>query len=262
MKTLGVCGDSFYAAISKDINNTDNGSEQHFTEILAKRLGWDIVTFARGACSNQTIRLQIEEMIKIKPDLVIVGTTSPDRFEFPINNLKTNDYIGKYSDEIFKKSYNQSVGLYNIYYHDFPDKSAENPGFSHHKPTMISETLNNLFNNTTITPILEKNDIRILEEWFDRFYDLKWKQQTDTWLISDGLRKLQENNIKFYCVSNHLLVEQLEYCKDNIINNDSELNPTMYCKNVKTPYRFHTSLESQRILADLWYNKIVNLYEK
>jgi hypothetical protein len=252
---LGVCGDSFFASISKDVNGIYNGSGSHFTEILAKKLGWDIVTFARGACSNQAIRLQIDEMINVKPDILIIGTTSPDRFEYPINSLKSNNYL-RYNENI-EKLYNPDIGIYNIDYKSFPNKSSENIGFSNYKPVLFSDTLNNIFNNPSLYKFLEEGDVITLEEWYNRFYDWRWKQQTDTWIISDGLRKLKENNIKFYCVSSFLLTDQLQYCKDSLIEKDSNLNPWTYTTD-NVPYGFHTTLESQKTLAKLWYKKITN----
>ena len=40
MKKLVVCGDSYMASISHNINYSDNGSGKHFTELLADKLGW------------------------------------------------------------------------------------------------------------------------------------------------------------------------------------------------------------------------------
>ena len=87
-KILGICGDSFMASISKDDNNLENGHGKHFTDILKERLGCEIITYAKGGVSNQCIRLQIDEIIKHNPHHIIIGTTSPDRIEIPLNDLK------------------------------------------------------------------------------------------------------------------------------------------------------------------------------
>ena len=64
-KTLGVCGCSWMAATKNGTRPDILESEgKHFTEILAKRLGWNYFTLARSACSNTTIRLQIDESDK------------------------------------------------------------------------------------------------------------------------------------------------------------------------------------------------------
>ena len=36
-KKLGICGDSFMAAINKSESNPNNGYDKHFTEILTKK---------------------------------------------------------------------------------------------------------------------------------------------------------------------------------------------------------------------------------
>ena len=263
---LGVCGDSFMAAIKYDENDLDNGYNKHFTEILARKLGWEIVTFARGACSNQAIRLQIDEIIKESPDLVIIGTTSPDRMELPIKNFKKTNYLSIFSNDNDDIKYNYINGLYNINHTNWIDKSSEHVNFQKIRPTLISETLNNIFNKVQYPEnTFNENEILILMEWFDRFYDHKWKTQQDSWIISNGLRKLQDNNIPFYCINNSLLAEELSFFGDSIINSQSNLNPWNlnthgYTGNLKT-YRFHTTADHQELLADLWYKKIKNLNE-
>ena len=121
-------------------------------------------------------------------------------------------------------------------------------------PKLYSETLNNIFlNNTNIN--LNKKDKEILEGWFERFFDFQWKTQQDSWIISDGLRKLMDNDIQFFCINRFLFESDLKFFGDNIIYSDSNLNPWNYFdKNDTTiKYRFHTTLNCQEILADEWY---------
>lgn len=259
IKKLGVCGDSYMSAISYNENDLDNGYNNHFTEILSRKIGCDVVTFARGACSNQTIRLQIDEIIKEKPDLVIIGTTSADRFELPICDLYVDDYFDKNKNN--DCIYNKNNGLYNIDHTNWIDKSAEKINFSKIKPTLISDTLNNLFNGQQYPKnILNNDELDILKKWFNRYYDCKWKIQQDTWIVSDGLRKLQDNNIKFYCLNWLLFEEDLNCFGDKIIQRDSYLSPLNYTSN-NTKYRFHTTIESQEILSNKWFDflKLNNL---
>lgn len=265
MKKLGVCGDSFFSPISYDPNNLDNGHGKHFTEILCKKLGWELINFARGGCSNQTIRLQIDELIKHKPDVVIIGTTSPDRFEYPINHVRISKYDDKRSHDVVKMGYQEENGLSNIDYNDFPDKSAEHELFKEKKSVLFSDTLNNIFSfrDSGSKIYLEEYEIKILEKWYDRFYDFGWKTQTDTWIISDGIRKLNENNIYFFCVSSFLYEKQLYYSGNRLLTKLSPLNPNNYVSiNENVPYRFHTTLENQELLSDLWLEHIIKHYGK
>jgi hypothetical protein len=249
MKKLVICGDSYMASISENINNPDNGSNKHFTELLAKKIGWEVTNFARGGCSNQTIRLQIDEAIKLNPDYVILASTSYDRYDFPINDMTTDEYYGKNS----YSSYKEYNGLYNIEYKDFPDKSAENPKFNEIEPNMFSETLNNIFNDTSPKKHLNENEIKILEKWFDRFYDSAWKRQQDGWILADGVRRLQDNNINFTFICTSVDLNLFDFCKNKIIYYDSELTPSKY-NNQNSTYRFHTSLETQEMLSEKWYS--------
>lgn len=261
MKTLGVCGDSYMSAISFDPNELDNGYGRHFTELLASKLKWDVVTYARGACSNQTIRLQIDEIIKHKPDLVIIGLTSPDRFEYPINDLSTEHYFDKFKEEFKSNMYEPINGIYNIDYFGFPDKSSEHEGFNNIKPKMISETLNNFFWNNQSKQWLNKSEIKILEDWFDRFYDFKWKVQQDSWIISNGLRKLMDNGIDFYCINTNLYPHEFDFFGDKMINYGSLLNPwSYYNTEINVKYRFHTTLEDQEKLSNHWFEHLKQNY--
>ena len=103
-KILGICGDSFMASISKYDNNLENGHGKHFTDILKERLGCEIITYAKGGVSNQCIRLQIDEIIKHNPHHIIIGTTSPDRIEIHLNDLKVNNYFEKWKNHYFKSN--------------------------------------------------------------------------------------------------------------------------------------------------------------
>jgi DNA-binding protein Fis len=56
------------------------------------------------------IQVQIDEIIKHKPHHIIIGTTSPDRIEIPIDDLSVVNLWDKCSNHKFKPS----NGLYNI----------------------------------------------------------------------------------------------------------------------------------------------------
>lgn len=238
MKKLGVCGDSYMASMAFDENNLDNGYNKHFTELLAKKMNWNVTTFAKVGCSNQTIRLQIDEIIKEKPDCVIIGTTMPDRIEFPINDFN---------------EYNEFDGLYNIDYRNCPNVSSTNIKFDEIDPKFISMTLNDLFTGYNLR--FNNQEINMLKFWYQRFFDKKWKQQQDSWIISNGLRKLQDNNIPFFCINGFLSYGELNLFGDKIIY-DSELNPWTYYDD-ENKYWFHTTLESQEILANKWHDLFI-----
>lgn len=255
MKKIGVCGDSFMVSMSFDENDLYNGYGCHFTELLAKKLNFDIVSYAKAGCSNQTIRLQIDEIIKEKPDLVIIGTTTPNRIELPINDLYSDDL--NYNNKL----YNIEDGLYNIDYRNYPNTSSEYYKFKDIEPKIASVTINESF-FTDKSKYFTKEEIVIFEKWYKRFFDYNWKQQQDTWIISDGLRKLERNNIQFFCINSFLIQSDLDFFGDSIITSD-DLNPWKYYTPGHNPkYWFHTGLAEQEVLAIKWYDIIKNNQNK
>ena len=89
MKKLAICGDSF-SAVSKILPGT------HFSELVAKTLGWELLNYARRGCSNGGIRLQIQEAIRQNASFIIIVPTGWDRMEIPVR------------DNFYQKSENQS----------------------------------------------------------------------------------------------------------------------------------------------------------
>ena len=233
MKKLVVCGDSFMSPC------IDESRGLHFTELLTEKIGWELVPLARGGCGNQTIRLQIEEAIKMQPDCVIIGLTSPDRFEFPIVR---GEHL-----------YTTHGGLSNISYQRYPDASALNDLFDIMSPTLESLTMSNVFNG--FEENFSEYDRDVIQKWYTLFYDFHWKTQTDAWIIYGGLRRLEDLGIPFYCINHTLGVHDLDEFGDVIIKEENELNPWTFRSTI-SPYRFHTDEESQRTLYINWYNKL------
>ena len=78
---VAVCGDSWFAA---DVDEPGNS----FGEVMCSRNNWSLRSLARGGCSNFAIALQVDKAIELDCDFVVLGTTTPDRSEFPIINEK------------------------------------------------------------------------------------------------------------------------------------------------------------------------------
>jgi hypothetical protein len=236
MKKMVVCGDSFMSPV------IDETIGLHFTELLADRMGWELIPLARGGVGNNVIRLQIEESISMDPDCVIIGLTSPDRFEFPLHRGEHN--------------FLPHAGLSNINYEGYPDSSSNNILFEIVKPTLHSVTLSNVFNKNN-EPSFNVDEIDTLRKWFNLFYDHNYKTQQDAWAIYGGLRRLEDLDIPFYCI-NHTLggVDDFQEFGEKIIYSGSDLDPWEYMTN-NTEHRFHTSLESQYELYLKWYNRFI-----
>jgi len=260
-KVLAVCGDSFMSAVSYN----EYGADSHFTQLLAKKLDWDYVTFARGGCSNSVIRLQIDEAIKLKPDLVIIGTTTPDRIEFPLFPIS-----GGVGLDYWNGVYKKQNGLANINWSSL-DLSITTGIFKEERElpgcmsTLESQTINNItqhpdnyfhgFNIATKGIYSSDYMKKLRDVWEDYYlmcYDMNWKKQQDTWVIVSGLQKLKKNNINFFIIPQFMYHEDLLEFQDNMIQLNSKLDPWNQVSKT-TRARFHTDLEAQVILAELWY---------
>jgi hypothetical protein len=259
-KKLAICGDSFMAAV----DDTQVGHGEHFTEILAKKLDMDLFTLARGACGNNVIRLQIDEVIKESPDLVIIGTTTVDRIEIPVtsNGLNINDTVFS--------TYDRSKGILNFDYSTLPDISKYFKNFTVDKIKLISLTMSSyVFDAVTRNSILRQNrfyiknitdeKINAMIQYYLHCYDYGWKQQLDTWIITDGLQRLMDNNINFYIIPIGLSFDEyhMKKFKKNIIDITGSLNPWNHNSH-DTLCRFHTTITDQYKLADSWEEKILN----
>jgi len=55
------------------IDNTAPGT--HLSEIVAKHFSAELESYAKMGSSNFTVRLQIEEAITQRPDLILIGFT-------------------------------------------------------------------------------------------------------------------------------------------------------------------------------------------
>ena len=256
MPVLGVCGDSYMAAtINGDRNDIRDSEGRHFTELLAKKIGYDYFTLARGACSNTAIRLQIDEMVKQKVDLVIIGATSPNRMEFP--------KLGK--------KYNQFDGVYNLDYNidTYPDRSCQNKNFKHNT---VSETFTNILtsdvpfykkiinsDNISSRPNVSDDQARALEYYIDYLYDAEYKKQMDMFILHSGYKALEDSNIPFVMIlfSNDVSISGFSIANNHkIITNGDKLNPWRW-DFTDSQRRWHTNDEAQAKGAEMWHDYLL-----
>lgn len=190
MKKIAVCGDSFSA-----VSITQPGT--HYSELLADRLGWQLLNYARRGCSNGGIRLQIDEAIRQHADFVIIVPTSWDRTEIPATAApytKTREDTGwghPLQDHLLnvdiKNGYNPAYGISNINY------SKEHPS------TMIFETIFSLAENQghEYRNDLDKYTHQAIQGYVNFIYDSNWKRQCDQWIMISGITALHDAGIPF-----------------------------------------------------------------
>ena len=192
MKTLAVCGDSWWSA---DLNY----SGKSFSEILCSKNNWELLSLARNGCSNFAIGLQVDKAIELNADFVIIGSTTPDRAEFPIINDQTISIWQRLKDAFTWQSwfdtqpdvFVKSRGISNVLHTN--SLSSTYPWID--QPTIISESLNNLafWQDTIMVP----EQVAALREYMLNLYDSGIKRQYDSWIISDACRRLEKNKIPF-----------------------------------------------------------------
>jgi hypothetical protein len=206
-KVIAVCGDSWFSA---DINLP----KKSFGEILCTKNNWNLLSLARGGCSNFAIGLQVDKAIELNADFVVLGTTTPDRGEFPIINDLNISVWDKLKNSfnwnnwftLQPEMYVKSKGISNILH----TRSVSSTHSWILDPTIISESLNNLIflGNNKLTPI----QLDSLRSYMLNLYDSGIKRQYDSWIISDACRRLEHANIPYLIFIESLY--QWDFSKD------------------------------------------------
>jgi hypothetical protein len=169
-----------------------------WSEVLAQRLGWDLVNLARQGCSNGGVRIQIEEIRRQRPDFAIVTPTFWDRMEIPAsvapyvapkneNKGAGNDLQLHLQNRTITNGYDPAAGIDNVNYGNNPYR-------------MICETIFSLADNGPhayrSTPI-SKQAQQAVKHYIDSLYDSNWKKQQDEWIIREGIMQLYLDGINF-----------------------------------------------------------------
>jgi len=176
MKTLYVCGDSF-------VTPSSAVPDTHFTEILAKKFGYDLKVLSHGGMSNNGICLQVEYAIKNNASFVIVSPTYYDRLDITILD-KTTPY--------------DATDLF------YPGSSYVNFVDDVNKSLISGGSLLNYDDWHIDSPMKRINGIgekvHHLREYFVNLYNPVWKQQQDIWALYAALHKLHVSAIPYLVV--------------------------------------------------------------
>ena len=264
-KKLMVAGCSF-SAVSQSHPGTS------WSEVLADKLDWDLVNLARQGCSNGGIRIQIEEIRRQRPDFAIVSPTFWDRMEIPAASAPYdwsippggwNPPLERYlQDRERKNGYNRADGINNVNY-------------GNNNYNMICETIFSLAENYPHpyrSGKISKDAQRGVRAWIDSIYDNAWKKQQDEWIMVEGVLQMYLDGINFlvlpnllwpFDINNHNLWRGAfpKIIPDRYIQLDSNQSPQTACG--QNPFKgedpgYHGNEQSQRIIADNWYNCIKN----
>ena len=247
MKKLIVCGDSYMAATQDLPDRTDCLGEGHFTQILAKELGLDYDTFARGGSSNFLIYLQVKEAIKLNPDLIMVGFTDSNRVE-----ILNAEY---YDDDLDSAD----IDVYKFNYHEYPDLSSSLRREKWEtRPRYISTSVINVIdfpeNFEDKGRLFNENNLKIYKDYFTSFWSPSIQAMYSTMLMRHTIDLLKESKIEYYILG---LGDPTNDRRDK--RGSKNLNPQNQPGG--GPYRWHTTAETQNILAKNWINYFKDLWQ-
>jgi hypothetical protein len=264
VKKLIVCGDSF-AAPSKDLPGTAHG------ELLAKKLGWDVQILARQGCSNGGIRVQIDEVLRQRPDFAIIAPTFHDRMEIPASNAPykpdANENKGWASDLQLHLQANHGIGY-------DPAAGIDNVNYGNNNYRMICETIFSLVENYDHpyrSTKISKDAQVAMKQYINFLYDSQWKLQQDKWIIRDGIMQLFYANIPFLLVantiwnSNTVRADFPAVVDNKYFTLDFKETPAYASNEWELPDKskdpgYHTLPEGQEYLANIYYNIITERF--
>lgn len=263
MKKLMVCGCSF-SAPSLTIPNSSYG------EVLAEKLGWEPVILARQGCSNGGIRIQIDEVIRQRPDFAIIAPTFHDRMEIPARaapyDWEENQHRGW---NPFLQQHLQDTDILNGY---DPVAGIDNVNYGDNAYRMICETIFSLAENYDHhyrSKKIDSDTQNAVKQYINLLYDSNWKLQQDRWIIRDGIMQLYYHNIPFLVVANNLWTSETiradmpEVLPDHYLTLNYEQTPA-YATN-RWPFSgedpgYHGDPESQIYLANVYYELVTKIW--
>jgi hypothetical protein len=246
MKKLFICGDSW-------MSPTTNHPETHFSEIFAKKTGFDLISYAHPGMSNGGIAVQLDTAIKNKADFILFGSTSFDRIEIP----KDND---------LEKNFAESFSVYDLLYSTPSALSTVQLG-SNNDFNLVSDSLYSLINvpvsfRGKVVPRYEQK-VKIIKDYISELYFPQWKMQIDRMMMYAVAHKLHLSNIPYIYLFDTIGVKSPSTSynwawldpKNNIKNFEDSISGTTL---IGDDPGYHTSYETQVELADILlahYNK-------
>lgn len=200
----------------------------HFSEIMAERLGYELISYSRAGMSNGGIAIQIDTAIEEKPDLILVGTTYSDRIEFPVNVPKPTE----------------KFRIDDILYHQTHDSKN-----AHLISTNLYEIISNDCENTFEKCIEPDKKEKAIKNWFRYLYHPDWKKQVDRWMMYAILHKLHLSGIpNLLCVDRLNVVYSCPWLLDSFTDDLKTFLVSDVPTNLDPGY--HTTLEEQQLAAE------------
>ena len=205
----------------------------HFSEILAKEIGYELIVNSMSGSSNGGICVQIEDAIKQKPDLILFGQTVPDRVEISISDELLS--FGNY-----KRDVTTLVELKDLLkYGDDPIILSDNlhgllldedfeVGSLRHKPKSW-----------------RKERYSALKNWFMYNYSPTMKRQIDVWCLYAVQHKLHMSGIPAIKV-----IDLLNYDTPWYSSCTKDLYKPLHYVAPENSGQYHTNKEIQLNIVD------------
>tara|TARA_Y100000389_G_scaffold188374_1_gene210864 strand:+ start:2183 stop:2986 length:804 start_codon:yes stop_codon:yes gene_type:complete len=199
-KKLVVCGCSW---MTPDNLGTPEYRDNHHSELFAKKYNYELITFAECGWSNGGIGVQIEEAIRVKPDLIFFGQTVADRIELNIpNDYNYQDASFNLDDDDDEVRLNELVGKHGGNMHILsdnlhsllPNAGSKDPNWNHNPKHMMHDHIVRKY-KIKVTEEEVDNILDAVKSYFMYMHNLKMKKQTDMWLLYAVQHKLYESKI-------------------------------------------------------------------
>lgn len=235
-KKIIICGDSFMSPTTKSPGT-------HFSEIVSREMGFELVPLARSAMSNGGIVSQLEYALSLRPDLILFNTTFADRIEFTITQDNLLDSPEDMTCEKF-------------YYGERDDLSCHLMGGN--DPMIGSESIESLVRGDFFNT---KSDS------FNRFlfdiYNRSWKIKVDRHIIYSISHQLHTSGIPFLLMIDIINASKnMEWLSDKNRGFSWEILDLIRLENAPDDFMdpgYHTTEEVQERIAEDTLFRIKNL---
>jgi len=224
-----VCGDSFCASAFQAIKTT--GPRAHFSQILEDQYGYEVTNLAHGGMSNTAIWFQIDQAIKLNPDIIVYGKTWSSRVEIFVKD----------------KFYNQKNPLKNFIYYDPCYSSSHTPyvGTINDDSTDGGMAISSTWQNIENSPFfdLTNEQHRAIMLYLKHMYNDSMCAQRDQWMFDYWRMRCEQAGIQA------------------LYFNDPEIGGPAYQfseQNQDYDSPFHTDRATQEVIAANIHRKIVD----
>lgn len=251
-KKLFVCGDSW-------MSSSPETPGSHFSEIIAKNIGYDLYNIARGGMSNGGIIAQLEFALGFIPDLIIYNSTSPDRIEFPTKDNSGIKLDASHISYQYKSSTSSSLNFFNNDNRIISD-TLSGIGF-----WFDDAFIKDLYGNDCSNIVDKRNAVK---NYIEHLYCPQWKLQMDTLLFYAISHKIFSQGTKFIFMADALgCIPEIRWLEEKNIGYSYE--KLVHTRNAHIEKEFghenftdpgyHTTVQTQEEIAEYTLEKIRGL---